>query len=88
MTGVVFQIIFDRQTKFSWSAFPSWQRRGGRAIHKMDPFRTRRGRGGQFGEIFRPEHFAGLTTPAFGHPSSVRRGILGILVVPRYKYVP
>src|SRR5581483_10142946 len=28
---------------------------------------------GRFGEIFRPEHFAGLTTPAFGHPSSARR---------------
>jgi len=25
---------------------------GGRAIHKMDPFRNRRGRGGQFGESY------------------------------------
>ena len=31
----------------SWSAFPSLQRRGGRAINKMDPFRKRRGRGGR-----------------------------------------
>jgi len=30
--------------------FPSSQWRGGRAINKMDPFRNRRGRGGQFGE--------------------------------------
>jgi len=27
---------------------------------KMIPFRKGRGRGGQFGEIFRPEHFAEL----------------------------
>src|SRR5436309_1906686 len=41
--------------------FPSSQRRGGRA-QKIVPFRKRRGRGGQFGEIFRPQHRAGLTT--------------------------
>src|SRR5215510_12996014 len=44
--------------------FPSSQRRGGRAINKMDPFRNRRGRGGQLGELFRPKHFAELTTPS------------------------
>src|SRR5437660_8364744 len=46
-----------------------------------------RGRGGQFGEIFRPEHFAKLTTPSAAlrwlrdfllmpqPPSSARRGM-------------
>jgi len=44
-------------------AFPSLQRRGGRAI-KNGPVQKRRGRGGRFGEIFRPKHFAELTTPS------------------------
>jgi hypothetical protein len=39
------------------------QRRGGRAI-KNGPVQKRRGRGGRFGEIFRPKHFAELTTPS------------------------
>ena len=54
--------ILDKMTKFSWSAFPSSAKRGGCAINKMDPFRKRRGRGGQLGEIFRPKHLADLTT--------------------------
>jgi len=41
--------------------FSSWQRRGGRAINKLDPFRNRSGRGGQFGEAIQAAHFAGLT---------------------------
>jgi len=68
--------------------FPSSQRRGGRAINKMDPFRNRRGRGGQFGEPIqawtfrRTDHpvcgfFGGFATfiDAAAFPSSARRGI-------------
>src|SRR5215510_2969685 len=46
---------------------PPLQRTGGRAINKIDPFRNRRGRGGQIGEIFRPEDFSELTTPSAAH---------------------
>ena len=37
-----------------------------------------RGRGGQFGEIFRPEHFAKLTTP-----SAALRWLRDFLLIPQ-----
>src|SRR6267143_1728708 len=67
--------------------FPSSQRRGGRAVNKKSRSHLiPRRRGGQFGEMFRPEDFAELTTPAAPnrkgnifswrvHPSSARRGL-------------
>jgi len=45
---------------------------------KNSPVPKRRGRGGQFGEIWRPEHLAGLTTP-----SAALRWLRGVLLLPQ-----
>src|SRR5437879_1957309 len=57
--------------------FPSSQRRGGRASENV-PLPIWRGRGGQFGEIFRPEDFAKLTTP-----SAALRWLRDFLLMPQ-----
>src|ERR1043166_617044 len=44
--------------------FPSSQRRGGRAINKMDPFRNGAAGVVSSAKLFRPEDFAELTTPS------------------------
>src|SRR5436189_4840379 len=49
-------------------------RRGGCAINKVDPFRKGRGRGGRFGEIFRPETSRRTDHPVCG--SSVASRLL------------
>ena len=55
--------------------FPSLKRRGGCAVkEKTRSLLIPRRRGGETGEIFRPEGFAGLTTPSA--PSKVLRDIL------------
>ena len=42
--------------------FPSLKRRGGRAIHKMDPFRNGAAGVVSSAKLFRPDDFADLTT--------------------------
>src|SRR5438128_8306681 len=48
------------------------------ATKKMVPFGKGRGRGGQFGDMFRPEDFAELTTP-----SAALRWLRDFLLMPQ-----
>src|SRR6266446_4352602 len=64
---------------FSADTFPSLKRRGGCAIKKMSRSNlSSRRRGGQIGEIFRPEEFRRTD-----HPSAALRWLRAFLLMPQ-----
>src|SRR5262249_11879536 len=64
---------------------PSSQRRGGRDVNKMDPFRSGAAGVVSSAKLFRPQDFAGLTTPALRATPPLRGGEFAPPIRQRYE---